>query len=122
MENSITEHTSRHVHVPEGAGCREQILIAEDLTNKLNALVQGGVKRIEVRWIELPDLTNDPLNRGYRILASRNLLDCGMDNVLAWKLGEIASDPQLKSGGDLIDRGLVLRRLLEEKGFGVVRI
>jgi hypothetical protein len=46
-----------------------------------------------------------------------------MDNVLAWRLGEIASDagdPQRKGVGDLIDRGLILRRLLEEKGFYII--
>lgn len=65
------EHTSRHVHVPEGAGCREQILIAEELTNKLNELLRDGVTNLKVQWIELPDFTNDPLNRGYRIIAHR---------------------------------------------------
>lgn len=49
-------------------------------------------------------------------------LDCGMDNVLAWRLGEVASNPQLQKGGYLIDRGLILRRLLEEKGFSVHQI
>ena len=47
-------------------------------------------------------------------------LDCGMDNLLAWSLGLIAheaGDEQRKDVGDPIDRGLILRRLLEEKGF-----
>lgn len=46
-----------------------------------------------------------------------------MDNVLAWRLGEVAleaGDPKRKDVGDLIDRGLILRRLLEEKGFYLV--
>lgn len=47
-------------------------------------------------------------------------LDCMMDNVLAWRLGEVALacinyDPT--KIGDLIDRGLILRRLLDEAGF-----
>lgn len=49
---------------------------------------------------------NEPLNRF-------------MDNVLAYKLGKIcmeAASPQQKVG-DYIDRGLILRRLLEEGGF-----
>lgn len=52
-----------------------------------------------------------------------NALDCGMDNVLAWRLGEIASnagDPLRSGVGDQIDRGLILRRLLEEKGFFII--
>lgn len=50
-------------------------------------------------------------------------LDALMDNVLAWCLGEIA----LEAGrarpdvGDLIDRGLILLRLLNERGFDVVQ-
>ena len=48
-----------------------------------------------------------------------------MDNVHAWKLGEVAREagnPKRKDVGDLIDRGLILRRLLEEKGFLLVLI
>lgn len=66
-----TERTSRHIHVPENAGCREHILIAEDLANKLNALLLEGAKRVEVQWLDLPDFFHDPTNRGYRIIASR---------------------------------------------------
>ena len=47
-------------------------------------------------------------------------LDCGMDNVLAWRLGKVANEagnPQRTDVGDYIDRGLILRRLLEEAGF-----
>lgn len=68
---AFEQHTSRHVHVPEKAECREQILVAEDLTNKLNELLRDGVKRIEVRWIERPNFTNDPLSRGYQFIAHR---------------------------------------------------
>lgn len=51
-------------------------------------------------------------------------LTAGMDNVTAWKLGEIARDagnPAREGVGDPIDRGLILRRLLGEKGFLVIR-
>jgi hypothetical protein len=40
-----------------------------------------------------------------------------MNNVVAWRLGMIAHDAVNHPAGDLIDRGLVLRRLLEERGF-----
>ncbi len=53
------------------------------------------------------------------------LLESSMDNVLAWRLGEVARDagnPERKDVGDLIDRGLILRRLLEEKGFRLIAI
>jgi len=46
-----------------------------------------------------------------------------MDNVLAWRLGEVAREagnPKRTDVGDLIDRGLILRRLLEEKGFYLI--
>lgn len=66
-----TQKTARHIHVPENSGCREQILIAEDLTNKLNALLLDGVRHVQVSWIEIPDHYNDPTNRGFRIIASR---------------------------------------------------
>ncbi len=43
-----------------------------------------------------------------------------MGNGIAWRLGEIcqkaAEDPKC---GDYIDRGLILRRMLEELGFAV---
>jgi hypothetical protein len=47
-------------------------------------------------------------------------LNAMMDNVLAYRLGEVArkaSEPLPEGGGDLIDRGLVLLRLLNEAGF-----
>lgn len=49
-------------------------------------------------------------------------LDSGMDNLLAHRLGAIAFEAgNHKEGiGDSIDRGLVLRRLLEEQGFYLV--
>lgn len=40
-----------------------------------------------------------------------------MTNVLAWRLGEIARDAAKHPAGDLIDRGLVLQKLLHEGGF-----
>lgn len=46
-------------------------------------------------------------------------LTASMSNVLAWRLGKIcmeAASPT-QSVGDPIDRGLILRRLLEEGGF-----
>ena len=46
-----------------------------------------------------------------------------MDNVLASRLGDIAIDAGNRGRrdvGDSIDRGLILRRLLEEQGFYVV--
>lgn len=49
-----------------------------------------------------------------------NPLKSSMDNVLASRLGQIADEagsPQRTDVGDSIDRGLILRRLLEEKGF-----
>jgi hypothetical protein len=50
-------------------------------------------------------------------------LTAAMDNVLAYKLGRIALDagkPQRSGVGDNIDRGLVLRKLLEESGFYLI--
>lgn len=47
-------------------------------------------------------------------------LDCAMDNVLAWRLGTIAreaGDINRSDVGDPIDRGLILLRLLNERGF-----
>lgn len=50
-------------------------------------------------------------------------LTCWMDNTLAWRLGKIALDVGARQNiGDLIDRGLTLRRLLEEAGFGLIII
>lgn len=49
-------------------------------------------------------------------------LTASMDNVLAWRLGEIAREAgsiEREDVGDPIDRGLILRRLLEEKGFEI---
>lgn len=46
-----------------------------------------------------------------------------MDNVLAWRLGEIArraGSADRKDVGDYIDRGLILRRLLKEQGFYLI--
>jgi len=45
-----------------------------------------------------------------------------MDNVLASTLGDIAREAgsNRTDVGDSIDRGLILRRLLEEKGFSLI--
>lgn len=40
-----------------------------------------------------------------------------MDNVLAWKLGSALGVAEKQSYGDLIDRGLALRAVLEQEGF-----
>jgi hypothetical protein len=42
-----------------------------------------------------------------------------MDNVLAYQLGEAARDAMKGPAGDLIDVGLILCRVLREKGFEV---
>lgn len=50
-------------------------------------------------------------------------LTAAMDNSKAWKLGAVAKDagnPKREGVGDMIDRGLILNRLLNENGFGVV--
>lgn len=49
-------------------------------------------------------------------------LTTSMNNQLAWRLGIIASEAGSKDRtdvGDPIDRGLVLLKLLDEKGFDV---
>jgi hypothetical protein len=45
-----------------------------------------------------------------------------MPNTIAWRLGEVCTDaasPEQKVG-DPIDQGLILLRLLNERGFDVV--
>lgn len=45
-----------------------------------------------------------------------------MGNLAAYALGRVAEragQPNRQDVGDYIDRGLILRRLLEEAGFGV---
>lgn len=52
-------------------------------------------------------------------------LTAAMDNVIASRLGQIATQagkPDRKDVGDSIDRGLILRRLLEEAGYGIVKL
>jgi hypothetical protein len=48
-------------------------------------------------------------------------LNAAMDNVLAWRLGEVANKAMApdQKAGDYIDRGLILLRLLNEAGFDV---
>lgn len=47
-----------------------------------------------------------------------------MENTLAWRLGKICLDAASPNhpSGDYIDRGLILRRLLEEGGFGLIEL
>ena len=49
-------------------------------------------------------------------------LDAAMDNVTALRLGEVANKAVSEPAGDLIDRGLVLIRLLREAGFEVMNV
>lgn len=49
-----------------------------------------------------------------------DFLGPSMDNVLAQRLGEIVEAAIQAPAGDRIDRGLVLRRLLEQAGFRLV--
>lgn len=56
-------------------------------------------------------------------MVERRELTASMDNVYAWRLGEIAlnaGDPSRTDTGDYIDRGLILLRLLNEMGFTVM--
>jgi hypothetical protein len=45
-----------------------------------------------------------------------------MPNTIAWRLGEVCMDvaSPAQKVGDPIDRGLILLRLLNERGFDVV--
>jgi hypothetical protein len=59
-----------------------------------------------------------------RFMNDEGVLTSAMDNVLASRLGNIASEvgnPKHKGVGDSIDRGLILRRRLEEEGFYLTR-
>lgn len=51
-----------------------------------------------------------------------HVLDSGMDNVLAYRLGQITAKvgTQTKGVGDEIDRGLILLEELRKKGFQVI--
>lgn len=49
------------------------------------------------------------------------VLDSMMDNLDAWRIGECARNAVNQPPSDLIDTGLVLRRLLEEKGYALVK-
>lgn len=94
----------------------------------LEELSDDFVKRIIYEFFrsKVISISRERANTGLQAdvaKASANYLDSGMSNILAWRLGEIASeagDPKLKGVGDHIDRGLILRRLLEEKGFFLV--
>lgn len=57
------------------------------------------------------------------LMNSRGYLTAAMDNVLCSRLAEVVVDagkPGREGVGDSIDRGLIARRLLEEKGFRLV--
>lgn len=49
-------------------------------------------------------------------------LTAAMDNVDAWRLGKVVSAARDLTGGDYIDTGLGLRRLLEDAGFTVAKL
>lgn len=49
-----------------------------------------------------------------------DILTSAMDNVLASMLSAAYYEAEAASCGDSIDRGLALRRALEEAGFGLV--
>jgi hypothetical protein len=54
------------------------------------------------------------------MMNSRGPLTSSMDNVLASILGKVALNAgNPNCSGDSIDRGLILRRLLEERGFTI---
>ncbi|MGE8688585.1 MAG: hypothetical protein ACN6PJ_15685 [Achromobacter sp.] len=44
------------------------------------------------------------------------------DNVIAWRIGEACTKASLASAGDYIDRGLVLLKALQAKGYGIAAI
>lgn len=52
------------------------------------------------------------------------ILTVAMSNEDAWKLGNVARSVAhtREAVGDYIDRGLILRRQLEESGFGIIRL
>jgi hypothetical protein len=48
-------------------------------------------------------------------------LEALMPNLDAWRLGEAARKAAVAPAGDLIDKGLILLRLLNEAGYDVIR-
>jgi hypothetical protein len=48
-------------------------------------------------------------------------LTAAMDNVDAWRIGQIARAAVAYPAGDLIDTGLALRNFLAERGYFVVK-
>ncbi|CAO3886270.1 hypothetical protein [Achromobacter mucicolens] len=44
------------------------------------------------------------------------------DNVVAWRIGEACGNASQASAGDYIDRGLVLLKELQEKGYGIAAL
>lgn len=52
-------------------------------------------------------------------MSDTRILTAAMDNLDAWRLGEVANAAVRNPVGDLIDRGLILLRLLNERGYAV---
>lgn len=61
-----------------------------------------------------------PMTDRHRL--TKKYLTASMDNLDAWRLGQCAREAMEGPAGDLIDSGLILRRLLEESGYGVVKL
>lgn len=68
---------------------------------------------------ENEDLRAEVERLGASIERGSKPLDAFMDNVLASRLGDVARNAMSsdQKAGDSIDRGLILRRLLDEAGF-----
>jgi hypothetical protein len=82
----------------------------------------GTEKEEHVATVTLSD--NSPELREFESkVAARptaQIVTAASDNLIMYDLGKIAADagsPLRTDVGDYIDRGLILRRLLEEKGY-----
>ena len=99
-------------------------------TPKTNKERQQARRMREKQWLTAQGFTSweqlhtKLMNGTISIGGTINPLTSLMDNVLAYRLGltvkEINDYPKHKIG-DEIDRGLVLRRILEEKGFYLIK-
>ena len=79
--------------------------------------LQWGISSLETLRDDIDRLEQQP--------EVSEMLNSAMDNTLAWRLGDIAlkaGNPQLKGVGDYIDRGLILRKMFEEKGFAITQL
>lgn len=75
----------------------------------------------EIVLYQLEENESFPLATEVDVKTAGKTLTASMDNVLAWRLGEIVLETmKSKDVGDFIDRGLILRRLLEEKNFYLI--